>query len=324
VVVVNEGFVRLYMKDADPLGRLILLSGKERAIVGVVGDVQQRGAGFFLTGMTRGPLTIPPIVYLPAHQTNDAFLRLVHTWFQPVWSVRARSEAAAAGALREAISRADPLLPVIEVTSMSRQQAAATAQQRLLAVLVGALGGAAVLLAALGIHGLIAQAVAERTRELGIRMALGASAARMVREAALPGVLLASIGALIGGGLSIAGVGLVRSFLWGVSPAGPGDSRRRRARAARRRHDLQRAARAADRAPGSGAHAASIALASARERELPAPGATRQRPLRRLPVHRPRGPDAGARRPHARARADAARRARRASSSMRRRLSLRS
>ena len=221
VVVVNEGFVRLYMKDADPLGRPILLSGRERAIVGVVGDVQQRGAGFFLTGMTRGPLTIPPIVYLPAHQTNDAFLRIVHTWFQPVWSVRARSDAAAAGALREAISRADPLLPVIEVTSMSRQQAAATAQQRLLAVLVGALGGAAVLLAALGIHGLIAQAVAERTRELGIRMALGASAARMVREAALPGVLLASIGALIGGGLSIAGVGFVRSFLWGVSPQDP-------------------------------------------------------------------------------------------------------
>jgi predicted permease len=221
VVVVNEGFVRFYLKDTEPLGRRIVLSGKVREIVGIVGDVQQRGAGFFLTGMTRGPLTIPPLVYLPARQTSDAFLRLVHTWFQPVWSVRAKGDAAGAAALRDAIARADPLLPVIDVSGMARHQASATAQQRLLVVLVGVLGAAATLLAALGIHGLIAQAVAERTRELGIRMALGATAARMVREAALPGVVLASIGALIGGALSIAGVDLVRSFLWGVAPHDP-------------------------------------------------------------------------------------------------------
>jgi predicted lysophospholipase L1 biosynthesis ABC-type transport system permease subunit len=219
--VVNEGFVRFYLKDGDPLGRRIVLSGRQREIVGVVGDVQQRGAGFFLTGMTRGPLTIPPVVYLPAHQASDAFLRLVHTWFQPVWSVRAKSDAAGAAALRDAIGRADPLLPVIDVKSMSRHQASATAQQRLLLVLVGVLGAAALLLSALGIHGLIAQAVAERTRELGIRMALGATAARMVREAALPGVLLAFLGALVGGALSVAGTGLVRSFLWGISPHDP-------------------------------------------------------------------------------------------------------
>lgn len=141
---------------------------------------------------------------------------------------------------------------------MSRHQASATAQQRLLLVLVGVLGAAALLVAALGIHGLIAQAVAERARELGIRMALGATAARMVREAALPGVVLAAIGALIGGALSVAGVGLVRSFLWGVSPHDPATYVGVALVLFLVAVVSSLAARAANRAAGSGAHAAAM------------------------------------------------------------------
>jgi putative ABC transport system permease protein len=90
----------------------------------------------------------------------------------------------------------------------------------MMALVVG-LGGVALLLAAIGIHGLIASSVSERTRELGIRLALGATAGQVMRGVVGPGVLLAGLGVLIGGGAALAGTRLLRSFLWGVQPADP-------------------------------------------------------------------------------------------------------
>ncbi len=220
VVVVNEAFARIYSKDRAPIERIVRIAGRERRIVGVVGDVQQRGAGFVLTGMTRGPLTHPPLVYLPVEQADGIFA--THVWFQPYWTVRAASASIAEPAIREAVAKVDPLLPMAPLESLSSIMAESTAQQRLLMTLVGVLAAAAVLLSAIGIYGLISQSVVERTREFGIRLALGATAGQVVRTVALPGILLSILGALIGGGLSLLAVRLVQSFLWGVSAHDPG------------------------------------------------------------------------------------------------------
>ncbi|MQA93065.1 MAG: FtsX-like permease family protein [Gemmatimonas sp.] len=88
-------------------------------------------------------------------------------------------------------------------------------------VLVGALGAAAALLAALGIHGLISSLVSERLRELGVRMALGASVEQAMRTVMLPGIVLTLVGLAVGSVLALGAAGLVRRLLWGVTPTDP-------------------------------------------------------------------------------------------------------
>jgi predicted permease len=220
VAVVNESFARFYSRDRDVLGRRIRLSSIEREIVGVVANVQQRGSGFAVEGMTSGPLTSPPLVYVPAAQSVET-MRGAHIWFSPVWMVRARKMADASRAIREAIRTVDPMLPVGEPRAMSEVMAQATGEQRLLMTLVGILALAALLLSAIGIHGLVAHAVSERRREFGIRLALGATAAQTMWRVAAGAVVLAAAGAVIGGVLSLASVQLVQSFLWNVSERDP-------------------------------------------------------------------------------------------------------
>jgi predicted permease len=223
VAIVNETFVRVWAKGVSPIGRRLGSGGIAREIVGVVGDQQVRNSGVSLKGKANGPLTTNPLIFLPAAQTNTGFFQMVHTWFTPVWSVRASSSVNVEQALQRAIGRADPLLPLGRIRSMATVQAAATSPWRLLMILVGVLSLAALLLSAIGIHGLIAHSVAERTREFGIRLALGATAGQTVRSVALSGVTLAATGAVVGIGLAWVAVRLVESgsFLVGVTPHDP-------------------------------------------------------------------------------------------------------
>src|SRR5262249_36054977 len=139
VVVVNQGFMRFASDERDPIGRRLRLSGVEREVVGVVGDVKVTSSGFFLTGMMKGPITSGPLIYLPAAQTPDSFLG-IHIWFSPMWTVRTSNPAVAEEALQRAVSAADPMLPIGRIQRMVDIQAAATARQRLLMILVGVLG----------------------------------------------------------------------------------------------------------------------------------------------------------------------------------------
>jgi len=216
VVVVNEAFARQYFAGASPLGRRIAFAGREREIIGVAGDVQVRpGWG------DNGPIAAMPLAYLPLTQATDGFLRLVHGWFSPTFVVRAAAGTNAVAVLRSAVDATDPLLPFARVRNMEQVRDSSLAQQRFLMVLLAGLAVAAVLLAAIGIHGLIATTVIERTREMGIRMALGATMEQAMRSLALPGVLLAIGGTAIGTLASLGFVPLLRHFLWGVSATDP-------------------------------------------------------------------------------------------------------
>jgi len=216
-VVINEAFARRYFKDQEPVGAHVRMSGQLREVVGVVGNVQQR-AGF--NGF--GPLDALPSVYLPFSQFPDGMLRTVHGWFSTAWIVReARAGAVSEPVMRRTMTDVDPLLAVSAVRGVDDVRSEALARQRMLMTLVAALGGVALLLAAIGIHGLIASSVTERTREFGIRMAMGATAAQTVRKAALPGLLMTLAGLVIGCGLAVGVSGLIRSLLWGVRPNDP-------------------------------------------------------------------------------------------------------
>ncbi|HEY6210954.1 MAG TPA: ABC transporter permease [Vicinamibacterales bacterium] len=224
VIVVNQAFVKRYSPDEDPIGRQIGGgSAAPRTIVGIVGDIQQKaGWGGW------GPLAPMPAAYIPAAQTNDAFLKMVHTWFAPSWFVRlggpaegSDATAGVAASMQRAVQSVDPLLPFAKFRTLDDVRGETLATQRAQALLSGSLALLAVLLAAIGLYGLVANSVAERRRELGIRMALGATAARASVAAATPGITLAAIGIVIGLAAARGVSTLLRHFLWGVTVGDP-------------------------------------------------------------------------------------------------------
>jgi len=215
VAVVSESFVRYYLPNTlDPLGTHV----DDYQIVGIAADTQEQsgwGRGF-------GPLNAFRDVYVPAAQFPDGLFAMANTWFSPNWIVRTHGVVPGLQeAMRRALQSVDPRLPFSAFHSMSEVRGAALAKQRYWAALFSALAGLALALAALGLYGLIAQSVAQRTREMGIRMALGATVENVVRAAAAPGIALALLG--IGAGLVLAlfATRLLKSLIWGVTPTDP-------------------------------------------------------------------------------------------------------
>ena len=217
VVVVSESFARKYF-HGDALGRH-LMSGKEIGeIVGICGDVQQHSG---LSG-GQGPLSVEPTVYLPASQVNDDFVKLIHTWFSPKWVVRTSGPTAnLTGQIRAAVSATDPQLPIARFRTVDELRGRYTGSQRYLAALFSILAGLALLLAAIGLYGLISQSIAQRRHEIGIRLALGATARQTIAGVMRPGILLSIAGIGVGLGMSLIAVRFLRSMLWGVRETDP-------------------------------------------------------------------------------------------------------
>ena len=217
VLIVNQAFVRKYLSRQDPLASHLKLDNKGSEIVGVVGDVQQA------PGWDRNaPLQPTPTIYVPAAQTSDDSLNLIHTWFSPSWIVRASgpSESIIRG-MQRISATIDPLLPIAAFHNIGDIRAESLTQQRFEATLLGALSGLALILAVVGIYGLMAQSVVDRRRELGIRIALGSTLPRAIRDAALPGVSLALAG--VAAGCVLAGLSsrVLKHLIFGVSALDP-------------------------------------------------------------------------------------------------------
>jgi putative ABC transport system permease protein len=206
VVVVNEPFVRAFFPGEEPLGRRIAVDlGSPFAveIVGVVGGVRH-------TSLATEP---EPEMYLSATQQPTGFMNLV---------VRARGNAAAlAGGLRAAVAAIDPDQPLGPVRTMTSVVSASAGDRRFPTLLLGGFAGLALVLAAIGLYGVMAESVAQRTAELGIRMALGASARDVVRLVVREGlrVTLVGLGAGIGGALALSR--LLASLLYAVPAHDP-------------------------------------------------------------------------------------------------------
>jgi predicted permease len=216
VAVVSESFARKYYTTREAVGGH-LQSGKQTLeIVGVVGDVQQHsGLGNF------GPVSLDPTVYVPASQVDGSFFQLVHTWFSPKWVIRAPGGMALAPQVQAAVATIDPQLPVGRFRTFDDLRGKVTLDQRYNATLFSAIAGLALLLAALGLAGLIQQSVTQRTHELGVRMALGSSARQAIGTMVRPGLALAGIGVVAGFVLSRVAVRWLEHMLWGVKPTDP-------------------------------------------------------------------------------------------------------
>ncbi len=216
-VVVNQAFATRYFKDGDAVGGHVQMGGQVREIVGVVANTQQRG-GF----QNVGPIEAMPGIYMTFSQFPAGGLRTIHGWFSTAWLIRQTTAGAVTEAtIRRAMSEVDPLLAVSTVRGLDDVKSASLVRQRTLMMLVAALGGLALFLAAMGIHALIASGVAERQRELGIRIALGATVGQTIRAAALPGIIMAMAGLVVGCAVAYGASGLIRSLLWGVTENDP-------------------------------------------------------------------------------------------------------
>jgi predicted permease len=214
VVVVSQSFAAKYFHGKEALGHH-LSSGE---IVGVVGDVQQH------TGLypNHGPISVEPTLYAPASQTSDRAMQLIHTWFSPKWVIRASGPIGSLTAqIQRAVASVDSQLPIAGFKTIDDLQAGITSSQRYRAALFSIFAGLALLLAAVGMYGLISQSITERTHELGVRMALGASAPQTIASVMKPGILLALVGAAAGYLLSLATVRFLEHLLWGVRPTDP-------------------------------------------------------------------------------------------------------
>jgi predicted permease len=217
VAIVSESFARKYYARHQAIGGHLRMEGGTWEIVGIAGDVQQHsGLGNF------GPLSVEPTMYVPAAQMSGKYFQLVHTWFPPRWVIRATGNPGnIEGQVQNAVASVDPLLPIARFKTMDDLRGRTTQRERYNATLFSIVAGLALLLAALGLAGLISQSVTQRTHELGVRMALGASARQAMLAMMRPGLLLAAAGVATGYVLSRFAVRFLEHLLWGVRPTDP-------------------------------------------------------------------------------------------------------
>lgn len=203
VVVVNESFVDRYLRGGDAISRR-LRSGAELEfeIVGVVGNIQH----FALDAEP------PPAMYLSNHQFPSRRLAFtLRTLGDPL---------SAAGSVRNALTELDPKLAPSRLQTMEGLVDNSVAQERITSFLVLSFAAVALLLAAVGLYGVMSFTVAQRTHEIGVRMALGADAGKVVGLVVQQGMLLAAAGIAIGVGGALGFTRLLRSILFGI---GAGD-----------------------------------------------------------------------------------------------------
>ena len=220
VVVINEAMAKKFWPKGDPLAdRLVIGRGvmrefadePERQVIGVVGDTRDGG-------LNQDP---GPAMYIPQAQVPDA-ANALNVGLSPMgWVVRTAGEPMAmSAAIQEELRRATGL-PVSEVRPMTEVVRQSTSRERFNMWLMTVFGAAALLLAAIGIYGLMAYSVEQRTQELGIRMALGAQAADVRRMVVAQGMGLAALGLAIGLAAAFGLARLIESFLFGVTTRDP-------------------------------------------------------------------------------------------------------
>ncbi len=209
VAIVNRSFARKFFPGEDAIGRSL---NKGIAIVGVVADVQ------ISSNLNQtAPLQSEETLYIPAAQVGAQHLSLVHVWFQPSWIVRTGGPVEGLTAeMQRALHNVDPGLPFSGFYSMSDLMAETLATQRVEVGLLGAMAGLALLLSAVGIFALVAHIVARRTREIGIRMALGSSVRQAMAHVAASGIRASAVGLLAGLALCAGALRAMRSVLYGV------------------------------------------------------------------------------------------------------------
>lgn len=209
IAVVSESFGRRHWPGLDPIGRRFSFGSSDREVVGVVGDIRVRGF----------EQPSEPQVYLPSAQVEDGgFIGYLPKELVVRSTV---APAALVPAVRQIVRRADPEQPVSDVRTMTDIVETQTASRAVQSRVIGLFAAVAAILAAVGIHGLLALAVSQRFRELGVRMALGAQPADILRMIGGQSLRLALAGVVPGVAVAYATARAMGGLLPGVGPGDP-------------------------------------------------------------------------------------------------------
>ena len=220
VVIINEAMARQFWPKSDPLNdRIVIGRGvmrefsteRERQIIGVIGDLRDGG-------LNNDPR---PAMYIPQAQVPDAANALNVRLTPMAWVVRTRVEPYTLNPAIQEQLRLATGLPVSDVRSMEDVVSRSTSRQRLNMWLMTVFGSAALLLAAIGIYGLMAYSVEQRTQEIGIRLALGAEAHQVKQMVVRQGMLLTFAGLVVGVGAALVLVRFMQAQLFGVQARDP-------------------------------------------------------------------------------------------------------
>ena len=215
VVIINQAMAKKFWPKEDPVGQQIIIGkgvGPEfeepaRQIVGIVGDIRDGG-------LNRDPR---PVMIIPQAQVLDGITALNARIGPVVWLVRTHTDPHQfISAVTEQLRQASGGFPVARVRTMDEVVIHSTARQDFNMLLLTIFGASALVLAAIGIYGLMAYSVQQRTQEMGIRMALGADRGRIRNLVVRHGMTLALIGVVIGVGAAFGLTRLLASFLFGV------------------------------------------------------------------------------------------------------------
>jgi predicted permease len=211
VVVVNQTFAHKFLHEEDALGRYL---NTNVLIIGVVADTVLSSAGGLNAGAA--PLTREETIYVPAAQVDAKQLSLVHGFFQPSWIVRSTNPSGVPAQMQRHLATADPQLPISGFYEMKDLMATTLATQRIAVALLTGISSLALLLSAVGIFALVANIITQRTREIGIRMALGSTIAETMIQVGGPGVRASALGLTLGLILCAGALPPMRSVLFGV------------------------------------------------------------------------------------------------------------
>jgi len=207
VVMISEQLARQFFPNEDPLGQKLIIDMKKKnepcEIVGIVADVKRAGLDVIPVAMSYWPHAELPF---------SSLMLAVRTDGDPLTKV---------GTIRDIMHRMDPDLPLSDVLTMDQSLSESVARQRFGAVLVAILAGMALFLASIGIYGVVSHAMSLRTREFGIRMALGAKAGDVGWLVFRHGVTLAGVGVAVGVAAALVLTQLIRGLLFGVSAHDP-------------------------------------------------------------------------------------------------------
>jgi predicted permease len=211
VAIVNEAFARHFFPRQDAIGQRLEVMGNSAlmpVIVGIAPDLKE-------TGIDQ---PAPPAVYVPAAQQPDSLLRMVSAFIPIHWVIRMRPGAAGVERMAAEIARSlDPAQAMQPFEPMAAIVASQADENRFLMVLVSIFGGLALALAATGLYGTLSYLVEQRTHEIGVRMALGASSGNVLGSVVRSGMLLALSGAAAGLLSCLWLTRLVQGYIFGIS-----------------------------------------------------------------------------------------------------------